>query len=175
MIILVAVLISNVLAIIAIKHTDETKKELTALIGMKAIDKVLAENDTSLYESKKDVVKSFCEPISLSERELIERVVAAEARGEEHLGKVAVAQTIKDRGDLWGMTYTEVCLAPNQYAPAYQGEISDDVKLAVSEVFDYGYRAFEEPVTHFHSGSVSPSWANEKVNRGAIGSHRFYY
>lgn len=152
------------------------------LIEKLTIDEVSGVNDKYIDETEKIVVVAneslthtdkntfTCE----SERELIERVVAAEARGEEYIGMVAVAQTIKDRGDLWGMTYTEVVNAPNQYAPPYRGTISDEVKQAVSDVFDNGYRAFEEPITHFHSGSA-PYWANEKVNRGTIGRHSFYF
>lgn len=109
-----------------------------------------------------------------AERELIERVVAAESRGEPFEGQIAVAQTIKDRSDLWGMTPVEVVSKPNQYAKPYYGEIPVEVADAVSLVFEQGYRAFEEPVTHFHSGA-EPYWAESKVNRGSLGNHRFYY
>lgn len=110
----------------------------------------------------------------IEERDLVERVVAAEARGESYEGMVAVAQTIKDRGDYWGMTYSEVVTAPNQYAAPYSGEISETVKKAVSDVFDHGARAFEEPTTHFHNLSVSPYWAENKTCRGQRGNHVFY-
>lgn len=108
------------------------------------------------------------------ERALIEKVVAAEARGESLEGMVAVAQTIKDRGDLWGMSYTEVVTAPCQFAAPYEGEISPEVAEAVSLVFDYGCRAYEEPVTHFFSGAA-PYWVADKVCRGQIGGHQFWY
>lgn len=127
-------------------------------------------NDMCTYECTIAEIEDY----DLTERNLIERVVAAEARGESYEGMLAVAQTIKDRGDLWGMSYTEVVTAPAQFANPYQGEVSAEVKQAVADVFDNGARAFEEPVTHFHNGTVSPSWANAHTFRGQIGSHYFY-
>lgn len=113
--------------------------------------------------------------LSQEERDLIERVVAAESRGEDLQGMMAVAQTILDRAELWNMTVTEVVQAPGQYADPYQGKISIEIKLAVANVFDGGIRVFTEPITHFHADYVSPAWADEKINRGSIGCHRFYY
>lgn len=120
------------------------------------------------------------EPVSIltdAERSLIEQVVAAEARGDTFSGMVAVAQTIKDRGDLWDMSYTEVVQQPYQYAAPYEGPISEDVSNAVAMVFDIGGRATEEPITHFHSCDVDPYWTVGKINRGSCGSngHTFYY
>lgn len=113
------------------------------------------------------------ERLTEDERDLIERVVAAESRGEPPAGMVAVAQTIYDRSKLWELTPTEVVTAAGQYADPYTGEISGDVKKAVAEVFDMGIRAYEEPVTHFFSGA-EPYWADAKVSRGTIGNHYFY-
>lgn len=150
-----------------LKVTDELLKVVS--------EQSFGTTDTLIDTEENNATIAAQSLLSASERDLIERVVASEARGEEYKGKIAVAQTIKDRGDLWGMTYTEVVKAPNQYAPPYKGEVSEEVKQAVSEVFDYGARAFEEPTTHFHAEGVNPSWASEKVSRGMIGRHRFYY
>ncbi len=112
--------------------------------------------------------------LSADERDLVERVVAAESRGEDLQGQMAVANVILDRAELWDMTPAEVVQAPGQFADLYQGEISDSIHLAVANVFDGGVRVFQEPVTHFYSGE-EPYWADEKVNRGSIGCHRFLY
>ena len=107
-----------------------------------------------------------------AEREMIERVVMAEAMGEPFEGQVAVAQTILDRAVLWNMTPVEVVSQDSQYADMHSGEISQSVREAVAAVFDYGCRAFEEPTTHF--ATFEPWWAKEKVNRGSIGRHIFW-
>ena len=112
--------------------------------------------------------------LTSEERDLVERIVASEAMGEPIEGMMAVAQVIRDRSQLWGMTVTEVCLAPGQFAAPYQGEISPEVVQAVWAVFDEGMSVLEIPTTHFHADYVSPYWTADKVSRGSIGAHLFY-
>ena len=109
-------------------------------------------------------------------RDIVERVVAAESRGEDLQTMMAVAQVIKDRSDLWDMHPVDVVFAEGQFAKPYAGEISDEVKLAVANVFDGGMRVFDQPTTHFYDNSISaPYWTEEKVNRGSIGRMEFWY
>lgn len=112
--------------------------------------------------------------LTSEERDLVERIVASEARGEPIEGMMAVAQCIRDRSQLWEMAVTEVCLAPSQFTAPYQGEISPEVVQAVRAVFDEGMSVLEIPTTHFHADYVSPYWAADKVSRGNIGAHLFY-
>lgn len=107
------------------------------------------------------------------EFDLVCRVVAAEARGEDLQGQMAVANVILDRSVLWDMPATEVVTAPGQFADPYQGEISDSVRLAVANVFDGGVRVFADPVTHFAEGE--PYWTAGKESRGSVGRHQFWY
>ncbi len=107
------------------------------------------------------------------ERDLVYRIVMAEARGEDLQGQMAVAQVILDRSTLWDMSVTDVVTAPGQFADPYTGEISDSARLAVANVFDGGVRVFDDPVTHFAEGE--PYWAAEKECRGSIGRHQFWY
>ena len=113
--------------------------------------------------------------LSEEERTLVERIVASESRGESVEGQMAVAQVIRDRSQLWGLTVTEVCLAPGQFAPPYKGEISPEVVQAVWAVFEEGMSVLEIPTTHFHAEYVSPYWTADKVSRGTVGAHRFYF
>lgn len=112
-------------------------------------------------------------PLTAEEFDLICRVVASEARSEDLQGQMAVANVILDRAVLWDMTVTDVVTAPGQFAEAYSGEISDETRLAVSNVFEGGVRVFQEPVTHFAEGE--PYWAEGKACRGSIGRHQFWY
>lgn len=104
--------------------------------------------------------------------DLVCRVVASEARGEDLIGQEAVAQVIRDRSTAWQQSITEVCTAEGQFAEPYTEEINDSVKLAVANVFS-GLNVLEVPTTHFAQGE--PYWAENKVDRGAIGVHRFWY
>lgn len=113
--------------------------------------------------------------LSADERELVERVVAAEARGEKIEVQMAVAQTIMDRCTSRGQTVTEVCTAPYQFAEPYQGEVSEKTQDAVFLVFDSGEKVFDE-VTHFYAHKLiePPYWTESKEFKGEIGGVRFY-
>lgn len=112
--------------------------------------------------------------MSAADFELICRVVSAEARGEGYNGQLAVAQVIRDRAQLWGMTPAEVVTAPGQFAAPYQGEIGEDVQAAVNDCLVLGVDAFGEHVTHFCEASLTPYWAVDKQVVGVVGNHRFY-
>ena len=113
--------------------------------------------------------------LSAEERELVERVVAAEARGEKIEVQMAVAQTIMDRCTSRGQTVTEVCTAPYQFADPYQGEVSEKTQDAVFLVFDNGAKVFDK-VTHFYAHKLidPPYWTESKEFKGEIGGVRFY-
>ena len=114
-------------------------------------------------------------PLTDDERELVERVVAAEARGESIECQMAVAQTILDRAVSREQSITKVCTAPYQFADPYQGEVSEKTQDAVFLVFDTGAKVFDK-VTHFYAHKLidPPYWAESKEFKGEIGGVRFY-
>lgn len=114
--------------------------------------------------------------LTAEDRDLVERVVAAEARGESLEGMAAVAQSIRDRAGAWRMSYADVVNQPNQYADPYQGEISQDVKKAVEAVFDNNYRVFGDELIlyFFNPDKAAPAWADNVNYLGSIGNHNFY-
>ena len=113
--------------------------------------------------------------LTAEERELVERVVAAEARGEEIECQMAVAQTILDRAVSREQSITKVCTAPYQFASPYQGDISEKTQDAVFLVFDNGAKIFDK-VTHFYASHLidPPYWTESKKFKGEIGGVRFY-
>jgi hypothetical protein len=102
----------------------------------------------------------------------VEAIGMTEARGEPVLSQVATLQTMLDRSAAWDIPVKEVVEASGQYAPPYQGEISDSMKTAFDLVYLDGFRAFDENTTHF--ATYPASWSRGKVFRGRIGTH-FYY
>jgi hypothetical protein len=158
--------VNNVLANECISNEHLLKEEITLLKNE------IRTLENELKQAKeKELINAY--ELTQEERDLIERVVAAEARGETLKGQMAVANVIKDRAELWDMTPTEVVTAKGQFAKPFQGEISEDTKLAVEIIFDKGIRVFKEPVTHFASNN--PWWAEHKAIIGKIGVHTFYY
>lgn len=133
----------------------------------------IPHDEAAAYLEKGDHVY----PLTEEERELVERVVAAEARGESLEGMMGVAQTIRDRCITRDQSPEKVCLAPYQYASPYQGEIGDMVKDAVLFTFDIGDSALEYPTTHFYGQELiaPPDWTYSKTCRGTIGGATFYY
>lgn len=111
------------------------------------------------------------------ERDLVERIVAGEARGESLECQMACAQAIRDRSLEWDKPVTEICTAKWQFCEPYQGEITDRTKDAVKFTFDYGIDTLECPVTHFYAFKLipAPDWTYDKELRGEIGDVRFYY
>lgn len=109
------------------------------------------------------------------QRDLVERTVAAEARGEPLEGQQAVAQTIYQRCIDGNLTIEEV-LIPGQYAAPYNGEISDTTKEAVSLVFDLGVMAVSEPIMAFYAPAYGTSgWHENRLEYVTeIGAHRFF-
>ena len=114
-------------------------------------------------------------PLTDEERELVERVVAAEARGESIECQMAVAQTILDRVVSREQSITEVCTAKYQFASPYQGEVSEKTQDAVFLVFDNGAKVFDK-VTHFYASRLigPPYWTESKEFKGEINGVSFY-
>ena len=114
-------------------------------------------------------------PLTAAERDLVERVVSAESRGECIEGQMAVAQTILDRAVSREQSITEVCSAKWQFAEPYPYEVSEKTKDAVSLVYDKGEKVFDK-VTHFYAWKLiePPHWVSDKDYKGEIGGVRFY-
>ena len=114
--------------------------------------------------------------ISDEERESIEKVVAAEARGESIECMMAVAQTIRDRCITREQSPIKVLTTPNQFAEPYEGKITDRIKDAVSFTFDDGHSVFEYPATHFYASHLieAPDWTESMEFLGEIDGVSFY-
>lgn len=111
--------------------------------------------------------------ISDSERETAEHIVEGEAEGESLYGKILVAQCIYN-------ACVQDNLTPNEVKTQYQysgwsENISEDSKLAVSKVFDYGEMGVDDNILWFYA----PKYSNggfHNTQRLVIeeGGHRFY-
>lgn len=112
--------------------------------------------------------------LTVSERDIVERVVMAEAGGEGFDGQRLVAQCILNTAEAMDMRPDEVVLAPNQYAsPA--AEASQEVKDAVSAVFDDGDMVTDEPIRWFYNDKlVYSEWHEGKRFVMYFGNHKFF-
>lgn len=112
--------------------------------------------------------------LTAAERDIVERVVMSEAAGEGYDGQRLVAQCILNTSEAMDLRPDEVVLAPNQYAsPA--AEASQEVKDAVSAVFDAGDMVTDEPIRWFYNDKlVYSEWHEGKRFVMYFGNHKFF-
>jgi spore germination cell wall hydrolase CwlJ-like protein len=107
------------------------------------------------------------------ERDLVERVVMAEAGGEAYDGQIAVAQCILNACLLDGIRPSE---AIEEYS--YTGNRPDpteSVKQAVAAVFDDGVTVFGPDVLYFYAPALCRSdWHETQDYVTTIGCHKFF-
>lgn len=169
--------------------TKINKKRLLAVASLAAVTAagglmagIALASDKPIYQQHVDNNKMFAADhdaeagkmiLTAAEREMIERVVAAEARGESFEGQAAVAEVIYNRCINRGQSVEQVIWADKQFAYPYGGEISQDTKEAVAAVFDYEILSLGG-AEYFHADYVTPSWAEDFEEVCHIGGHIFY-
>lgn len=155
---------------------------VTAAGGLMAGIALASDKPAEIYQHDVDNNKMFAADhdaeagkmiLTAAEREMIERVVAAEARGESFEGQAAVAEVIYNRCTNRGQSVEQVIWADKQFAYPYGGEISQDTKEAVAAVFDYELLNLDG-AEYFHADYVTPSWADDFEEVCHIGGHIFY-
>lgn len=147
-------LIFNVLIIQELKERAETPVIQTVTV-----------TDIQVVKSK----EKWAYPLTEEEQELIFQIVAGEARGEDDICCVLVAESIRDRAITRDQSINRVCTAPNQYCPPYTGAVDDKTKekinRAIEVVFKDGFRYYDGDIIHFHDTSVDPGWPNKVIAR----------
>lgn len=109
-----------------------------------------------------------------AERDIVERVVMAEAGGEGYDGQRLVAQCILNTAEAMDMRPNEVVTAPNQYAAPAE-HASEMVMDAVSAVFDDGDMVTDEPIRWFYAPKyVYSAWHESKEFVLEHRAHRFF-
>ena len=108
-----------------------------------------------------------------AERDLIERVVMAEAGGESYKGQMLVAQCILNACEIDGIRPAKV-IKKYVYAKG-RPEPSESVKQAVSAVFDKGETVTDEPIVYFYAPALVRSEFHEsQIFAIEEGGHRFF-
>lgn len=111
--------------------------------------------------------------LSSAERDVVERVVMAEAGGESFEGQMLVAQCILNACEKTGTQPSEVVVT-FKYIKA-RPEPSDSVREAVAAVFDAGECVTAEPVMYFYNPArVTSTWHESQTFVIEVGSHRFF-
>lgn len=116
--------------------------------------------------------------LSGDDKDLLARLVNAEAKGEPHEGKVAVASVILNRvaSDKFPDTIKDVIYEKGQFTPVSNGAINeqatDDAKNAVDEAASDQSSA-KGALYFFNPDSASSSFLDGKETTEKIGHHVF--
>jgi len=116
--------------------------------------------------------------VTNSEKELLARLVEAEAKGESYAGKVAVATVVLNRVDssLFPNTVNAVIYQTDQFTPVSNGQInkaaSSESKKAVKEAL--AFRGQGSGSLYFYNpAKTTNTWLRAKTTTIKIGNHIF--
>lgn len=111
--------------------------------------------------------------LTAAERDTVERVVMAEAGAEPYEGQIAVAQCILNACERENMRPDEI-VVEYQYTDM-RPEPTDEVKAAVSAVFDYGETVTDREILYFYAPALCESeWHETQEYVMTVGGHRFF-
>ena len=112
-------------------------------------------------------------PLTAEERDIVERVVMAEAGGESYEGQMAVAQCILNASTLHDLRPDEA-VEEFKYT-GWRPDPTEEVKQAVAAVFDDGATVFDRDVLYFYAPALCRSkWHESQVYVTTIGGHKFF-
>lgn len=138
------------------------------------------KENNALYTGQKLVLPHT--PITQADKDLIARLVSAEAKGEPYAGKVAVATVILNRVDsvefpntVRGVVFQNVeghyAFTPVQNGTIYQAADADS-KKAVEEALEF--RGKGNGSMYFYNPKTSTSkWIYSRETTVMIGNHKF--
>lgn len=117
--------------------------------------------------------------ITAREKNLMARLVRAEAEGEPYKGKVAVAVVVLNRVDSseFPNSVTKVINQPGQFEPVMNGQIEKaatpiDV-MAVEEALAYDRSKGPKSLFFYNPKTAQSHWLDSKETTAVIGNHTF--
>ena len=168
-----------VLFLAGMSSTEPTEKQEEPVEKTVTLEPIVLEMSTELPEepeTEKDVSTEEPAPryvLTETERDIVERVVMAEAGGECFEGQMLVAQCILNAAEKTGTAPSEVVVA-YRYTKA-RPEPTQSVKDAVAAVFDKGEEITSEPILYFYAPAWTTSkWHESQVFVIEVGGHRFF-
>ena len=112
-------------------------------------------------------------PLTDAERDVVERVVMAEAGGESFEGQMLVAQCILNATEKRGVDPSEAVVLYS-YTKS-RPDPTQRVKDAVAAVFDRGETVVDEPILYFYNPAlVTSDFHESQIFVIEEGGHRFF-
>ncbi|MFE8699576.1 cell wall hydrolase [Cytobacillus sp. FJAT-54145] len=177
----VLILSANTSTLAASSHTV-TKGETYWKIALKhgvPYKQIMRANNTtsgSLWVGQRITIPASS--VSAAEKDLLARLVEAEAKGEPYAGKVAVATVVLNRVDsnIFPNTVRGVIYEAQQFTPVSNGQINKPASLeskrAVNEAL--AFRGLGKGSLYFFNpAKTSNKWLRSKPVTVVIGNHVF--
>lgn len=150
-----------------------SKQETNILPPTTTVGTYIPDTSAPAAETVEPTEPAVRYPLTDAERDVVERVVMAEAGGESFEGQMLVAQCILNACEKTGTQPSEVVVT-FKYAPA-RPEPTDSVREAVAAVFDAGEFITDEPVMFFYNpAKVTSTWHESQIFVIEEGGHRFF-
>ncbi len=149
-------------------------------VSVNYLQSINNKSNSALYIGQKLVLPNT--PITQADKDLMARLVSAEAKGEPYAGKVAVATVILNRVDsvefpntVKGVVYENVS-GHYAFTPVQNGAINQaadaNSKKAVEEALEF--RGKGNGSLYFYNPETSTSrWINSRETTVMIGNHKF--
>lgn len=150
-----------------------SKQETNILPPTTTVGTYIPDTSAPAAETVEPTEPAVRYPLTDAERDVVERVVMAEAGGESFEGQMLVAQCILNACEKTGTQPSEVVVT-FKYAPA-RPDPTDSVREAVAAVFDAGEFITDEPVMFFYNpAKVTSTWHESQTFVIEVGGHRFF-
>lgn len=147
--------------------------DTTTTDALTIVDEPIVTTTTNDNLVDEPELKTVVFELSDYERWVVECIVAGEAEGESYNGKILVAQCIFNAALQDGLLPSQV-REKYKYA-GWNENPSDDVKNAVSEVFDHGFTIVDEPILYFYAPDrVDSEWHETQKHVITEGGHKFF-
>ncbi|WHY93370.1 cell wall hydrolase [Neobacillus cucumis] len=159
------------------KVHDETPNQVALKYGVSAskIIKVNGIKNNRLTPGEKIIIPK---QISQKEKDLLARLVTAEAKGEPYKGKVAVAAVVLNRvkNDKFPDSIHQVIYQKRQFQPVDNGMINKpavkEAKKAVNEAIAKNGQ-ITDALYFYNPDKTDSKWLRSKKTIKKIGHHRF--
>ncbi|MGN1402036.1 MAG: cell wall hydrolase [Bacillus sp. (in: firmicutes)] len=156
----------------------ETLLDIAIHYGV-SVEDIMETNDLQSKRLRKGEVLAIPKPMAAEDKELMARLVHAEAKGEPYEGKMAVATVVLNRLNSpdFPDTVKEVIYAKGQFCPVRNGSINqaadrDSVKAVNEAIATYGDDSLE--ATFFYNPKTAgDSWIKTLKVVDKIGNHNF--
>lgn len=168
-----AVLLLGGISVAIFTTTTGSKQETNILPPTTTVGTYIPDTSAPAAETVEPTEPAVRYPLTDAERDVVERVVMAEAGGESFEGQMLVAQCILNAAEKRGVDPSEAVVLYS-YTKS-RPDPTQRVKDAVTAVFDRGETVVDEPILYFYNPAlVTSDFHESQIFVIEEGGHRFF-